>query len=484
MAIVFANSCSQSDVQAAHNASSENGIVIIPPGTATWGTGDSYLTFTKKLKFIGAGVASTIITIATNSRTYFNGTVICTAPCWFTGLRFNQLGGNDNSVFTFNAGSDGWRVSGCLYDDGFTGVNGVDPWNVGYEYLFCRYSGNSWTTASTYGSANMVVMEGNTVNGAGYTDFNGGARGCVRFNTFTGPQKVDSHGYASNNNPHESCRHLEVYHNTWTNGGGNYSSLEARGGGLIAFNNTAVNSITGWTMRDYGVTTSSSNFGGYQTPNNYPLHGQIGTGQMVSIPVTSLTNYRHCVINDPGDTVWASIGAGGSTAGTRFTATGPGTGTGTVWITPAATEPAYVFSNLRNGVAWPINVTDPVAGAETLYNSQSGIPSFDGTDIIQSNRDFFASTGLAANTGVTVGDFASMGSAPVTNKFGYWVTDRGSWRDGYANTSGELWVSNGTSYSLAYTPLVYPYPYVDTFISSIPRTYASVRQSRGGRARS
>jgi hypothetical protein len=47
-----------------------------------------------------------------------------------------------------------------------------------------------------------------------------------------------------------------------------------------------------------------------------------------------------------------------------------------------------------------------------------------------------------------------------------------------------LWVSNGTSYSLAYTPLVYPYPYVDTFISSIPRTYASVRQSRGGRARS
>src|SRR5688572_12061798 len=192
MAVLFASSCSQADVQAAADAASPLSIIMVPAGTATWGASESYIAVSKKLKFVGAGAGNTVITISPTAGRYANTTVRCSAAAWFTGFSFVQTGDDDTSLFSFTA--NGWRVSNCHYDDGYTS----GAWNAGYfiyatayglldhctldvaygqnEYLFTRGPTDSWQTASGYGTTNMVVMEDCTVTGSGYTDFNSNAR--------------------------------------------------------------------------------------------------------------------------------------------------------------------------------------------------------------------------------------------------------------------------------------------------------------------
>lgn len=105
--------------------------------------------------------------------------------------------------------------------------------------------------------------------------------------------------------------------------------------------------------------------------------------------------------------------------------------------------------------------------ALTQWQRQQGSSSatFTDRDIIQSNRDFYASAGFDTNTGVTVGTAAQMALATPTLNYGFWVTDEGSWNTendtpgtpGYQKGQGQLYVGNGATWDLAYTPYVYPY---------------------------
>lgn len=336
------------------------------------------------------------------------------------------------------------------------------------------------------GTANAVYGENNNYNVQGYTDLNSGARGVVRFSTIsptTGNYiKMDGHGYYTNNNPRQGVRHQEYYHLTWTASFGSNLGFDIRGGGGMVFGNRAVNAPA-FYLHDYGYLTTLGHWGVYQTPLNYPLFNQIGTGQWVEIDVEDLVAYQRCQISFIGDTDYTAIGGpaspstSGSSANSQFTATGPGTGTGRVYICPAA-EPMYLWDNIKNTATTPAvwtRTSEAIPnGARDLYRTQTGNPiiTFTQSDIIQANRDFFASAGFdAGGTGVTSGLFADIGSAVGKTGQGYWATDMGTWNTendqvgtpGYQKGQGQLYVSNGTTWDLYYEPYTYPHPLQGSF---------------------
>ncbi len=501
----------------------------IVPGTYTWGTGGVGVFVSKAVRLVGTGVT---VNIAADAPQYSNGGALnINGGGSVSGITFTQpaIASKNTAINCITVG--GWRVTGVTYN-GSTSVSGPnsDPGYFVYastyglidtctlnctlgtdEPVVTRGPVGSWLTANSIGTANSVYMEDCIWNGTGYTDFNSNGRGTVRFNTMneTG-KKIDSHGYSTNTPPY-GVRQTEAYNNTFTGTSGGYLAFEIRGGLPILFNNTSANSSAGFELIDYGYLGASTTWGISQTPLNYPLFFQIGTGTMVTINATALVNYQRCQIASAGTTDYTLIGSPNNTVGTQFTASGPGTGSGTVLITPA-TEPGYVFGNTRVGSVWPITNGTPGPEAIATYRDETGNPSatFTGADIILSNRNYYADAGAAANTGVTKGAFGSIGTAVGKTGQGYWATDVGSWNVKFTGTiaasslannywceittkgntdwqaigapagadvgtqfkatgagsgtgfakpaQGRLYVSNGATWDLYYTPYTYPHP--------------------------
>jgi hypothetical protein len=202
----------------------------------------------------------------------------------------------------------------------------------------------------------------------------------VRYCTVTGTTKIDGHGLASNTPP-RGVRQMEVYGNRWTAVSNFWQAIEIRGGTGMVFDNTAAGTATGawFYLTDYGYLGVWANFNStYQTPGNYPIKDQIGVGM------------------DPK--------ASGS-------------------------EPYYVWNNVQSGAPWVRSIKTPAAGAITLHGS-----IFTERDMVQANRDFFASSGFDGTytfdgtQGMGRGTKAEMQAiVPTKNKVGFWVTDEGTW---------------------------------------------------------
>jgi len=306
-------------------------------------------------------------------------------------------------------------VSGANYFMDFEGVTRalvesctINTVDGSEEPVFARGPTNSWQTASTLGTANALYFENCTFTGAGYVcDINANGRAVFRFCTITGAQKIDGHGLTTNT-PARSVRHMEIYGNNWTTTASNWIAIEVRGGTAMIFKNTAPSSgnIPRFFLSDYayqgGPYANYSNV--LQTPALYPLPDQIGVGI------------------DPK---------------------------------AAASEPAYVWSNLQNGTTWTRTLHTATSAEATAYGS-----AFDDSDVIKPNRDFFADAGFSTSTGVQVGTKATMlASSPSVVGQGWWVTDEASWNTTLpANTSGQLYAWSGSAWVLKYTPYTYPHP--------------------------
>jgi hypothetical protein len=152
----------------------------------------------------------------------------------------------------------------------------------------------------------------------------------------------------------------------------------------------------------------------------------------------------------------------------------------TIGSTTAANQKSMVIDSqgLRKSIAansgptiacnaytnWQQQTNDP----NNTFNIASYVPGTANT-VILANRDIFAQTSRQWGTGtrgnydgtqgVNYGPTAAMNSfAPTQKGVGWWVTDQGSWNTYLpANTSGELYIWNGSSWVLSYTPYQYPY---------------------------
>ncbi|HET7535898.1 MAG TPA: hypothetical protein VFJ90_05550 [Candidatus Didemnitutus sp.] len=410
----------QSDVAAAISNASPGDTVNIPAGTFTWGATGA-LSVNKAITLSGAGQTATTIPLATTGPTYGNGTISIEAAATVKSFGVNQSGTANTTVFSAVV-ADGWRITDILYNSGavrgyfvfaetyglidsctINGGGGTD------ELIFARGHTDSWQTPSSMGTGNAIFIEDCTFNNDGYVcDMNSNARGVIRFCTINGNMKVDGHGVASNT-PARSVRHMEVYDNDWKIGpGAYYTAMEIRGGTGMIFDNVADNaSSSHWFfLTDYGYLNIWPNFNNlYQTPANYPIKDQIGVGM------------------DPK---------------------------------AAASEPMYVFNNLKAGSLWLRELKDVPAAASTAYGS-----TFYETDLIAADRDFFwqTSTSFNGSSGVGRGTKSQMQAITPTKKgVGYWVTNEGEWNSLQSGFDGQLYVWSGSAWVLKYTPYTYPHP--------------------------
>ena len=84
--------------------------------------------------------------------------------------------------------------------------------------------------------------------------------------------------------------------------------------------------------------SAATNWGIFQTPLNYPLWEQIGTGQLTEINATALVAYQRYQIVTQGTTDFLTNGALSNNVGTQATALGAGTGTN---LGPLINTPTY-----------------------------------------------------------------------------------------------------------------------------------------------
>lgn len=481
---------------------SVSGEVVEVNADATWGIGGTYITVKAGVTLRGQGSGTTTITQASSftQNSYGQGLIRLNSNSKVEGLEITgALSGFTTAFSIVLTTSRDWWVDDVVitptagkiilfYNNFATSQTGTTECRGLFsnceitnltttESIYSRGLLDAWDSASGVGDENAIYIEDCVFNGPGYVcDANANAKIVVRNTTINGSMKIDGHGLYSNT-PYQSCRRIEAYWNTFTYGGTGWSAFELRGGTNYIFLNTAVTTSAAFSLREYGIlgNVSTQFYNTYQTPSNYPIGYQIGTGARTTINATAIVQYqmvRILTLNDGiggANTDFTLIGSPNNTIGTQFLANGvTPTGTGTVTTTPA-TEPAYVFGNTVNGNPWARTVDTPHAGAISLYRTQTGNPSAtfnENTGIIQSNRDVFSTAGFGSATGCTIGTAAQMAVATPTEKHGFWVTDEGSWNSqnnsvgtpGYQKGQGRLYIGNGSSWVLSYTPLTYPHP--------------------------
>ena len=414
--------------------------IQLPAGEATWGDptrfnrGIIYVILPITIRGQGD---STVIRLHDGGAVYTSGVLSIWSAATVADLKIigaptrpvtaiTSYGYNNTAAGGINY-TGGFRVTNVTYDSGvgagyFVYFGDSITWGLidncrligrvgNAELIFGRGPTNAWQTSSTIGTANNIFVEDCNFSGSGYVnDANSNARMVVRYNTITGPIKVDGHGLATNT-PARSYRNMEVYGNTWTSTAQAWAAIEIRGGTAMVFNNQSA--VTAWFfLTEYGTFGPLPNFGNVtQTPVNYPIKDQVGVGQDPKV---------------------------------------------------AASEPAYLWNNRAAGVVWPRQLKAmPQAGID-LYRTQTGNPTATYTerDIIRANRDFFAEAGFDDAAGVSTGTKAQMlASTPSLRNVGWWVTDEGEWNStNGATPDGQLYTWDGTQWGLKYKPYPYPHP--------------------------
>lgn len=296
-AIISAASCSQADVRSAIASAAPGDMVKIPAGACTWGLSSATITVNKAITVQGAGADSTIITIDGSGSMYGEGAVVISAAATVGGFTI-QTPTSGSCRAAFSAASNGFRITNVKYLARMANVGYFV--NVGNAYglidncyvqggdgtdelIFTRGPDDSWQTADSFGGADNVFIENNTFTGFGYvTDINSNGRAVVRYNTISGPMKIDGHGIETNT-PARSFRQMEIYNNRWTDTKDEFwRAIEIRGGTVRIFNNVIDN--TGgsvWVLLHQYA--SESPYPGYfnnacQCPSAYPIKDQVGLG--------------------------------------------------------------------------------------------------------------------------------------------------------------------------------------------------------------
>ncbi len=436
--------------------------INLPAGTFTYGGGGQYVSISKPVIVMGAGSASTVINISSGTPTWSaGGAVNITSNATFGGVEMIQPGtGNTTAVIA--TGTSGWRLTDIKYTSAatrgyflYTSTFGlidhcyIDGGGGNDEWIFVRGPSDAWLTDPTLGTVSAVYLEDNTLYDQGYFDINANGKLVARFNTVTpiGQIKYDLHGYATNGG--QSGRTLEAYANYWTTSSG-VANWEYRGGGGVAFANTTAGGQA-FYLEDYGYQANNTAWGCYQTPSNYPLFQQVGSGKMTSIPVTSIAAYQRVQVNSTGTTTnWSLIGAPSAApaSGVQFTATGPGTGDGTAYIAPI-TEPMYLWGNRQSSgaAAWARGIKN--LGTASSFNTNVVGYSIGATTINLTSRN----TAGSGNGQIGVGDAVLFANHSTR----YLVTS------GLANgaTTGTITISPGLTSALVGSVIMTSGPLVD-----------------------
>jgi hypothetical protein len=400
---------------------------------------------------------------------------------------------------TWIQANNGDQSSWMIRADNFFGVidhNTVAaPWlaNINHSsYLGVgAYGDNSWYSPDSFGTANAMYFENNTLNGSGGVGSvaqdcdiaapNGAIGGCrvvVRFNTFnsTGYGMTYTHGTDSDDRP-RGGRQFETYGNTATctnTSQGCQGGSVLRSGVVLQFGNTFITNSGSWwnnyvslntyrtwagfspwgycdgqdgwdkndgTVYASGTFTAVSTSGGTLTvtdsSKNWSANQWVNSGDPYSIVDLSTTseswNPGYEITSSGTNTVSASY------YGDDYYNGPPTFNVGDSYQILRASvcmdQPSRSGGSLLSGATpsstgWTGENLDPAY--EWLDVTQSGSAVLHGafstdTAKLMANRDFYA--GTSSFTGASGVGSGTLASRPssCTTGVAYWATDQGSW---------------------------------------------------------
>ena len=531
--------------------------IIIPAGTCTWGSNsssDTPLSINAGITLQGQGVSSTVIN-DNNSKGNSNcagaSPVISinstsTAPLRITGFTINGQASNPNACngghISINGGSHALRIDhlaiqnmvvvgirsygdiwGVIDHNTFSGTHkqGVVV-NASYWGNVGNYGDNSWAQPDSMGTAAALFIEDNTFTdpqavSAGAFDCEAGGRFVFRHNqaAWAGLHGNDSSGRI------RSCRHFEVYDNTFTSvgnaggGGQAYTGFFIRGGtGMIfrnAWNDNGSNTYNPsnlyevisyrdtdgygpwgpngtrgscdgssvWDAND-GKTFASGTANASSSTDHLVANGSPGwtTNQWVGYSVhnssESPNQWGSVIIANDANSITTHASLQGTAphnwasgdsfqilhASSCFDQVGHGQG-------------AYISSGTSSSLPTPVG---PIHSAlDPLYNwlnTQNGAVSTTGLHNSEDygqgslghilfNREIYEyTTSFDGTSGVGSGPIAGR-PATCTTGVAYWATDQGNWNQSGSGGQGVLYKCTTTNnWSSAYTPYTYPHPLV------------------------
>ena len=304
--IIEAESCSQEDVQAAIDLTTDGDTVKVPAGTGVWDQavtigkqltwGDNPTFESKEVILQGAGIGNTTII----SSVGYGGTLLVVIgiegkPIRITGFTFKGMKRGSTTWPAISLRAPIWRIDHCKFD-----ASDADPWTQGrglmvsgqglidhcnfidcYQSIAVFGKGDaSWNRALSPGTSDAVYIENCTIDNTkifdGALDAYGGARYVFRYNTIIN-EIVGHHGRDSGG--YRSPLWFEYYHNTfectvdriWV-------AANFRGGTGVMFNNDWTGNYGGNIRVVYYCAIPNNPSCGWETCTTYPCMDQTGRG--------------------------------------------------------------------------------------------------------------------------------------------------------------------------------------------------------------
>lgn len=415
-------------------------------------TGLTTANSTAKVELLNFGTTNTSTTIIATVTVV--GTCTTSAP-YCPSVRI------DNITLTANEWTAALAGGGFAFDNVFGVVdhNSMSESPSGAEFLtqdnfdawqgVGAYGDNSFASADTFGTAQSLFIENNSVSGVRLTENDvspgnsvGGARWVCRFNTLTnmsGDGLCGAHGTAWGGR-FRGERQQEVYYNT----------------------------VSGSSCNAIDAVLSGT---GYFLSNTYTGSGGSGCNTSVSVDIArfimSGTPWNNCDGTQPWDqSPWSSTTQ-------CLDQPGRGQGAGLENATPVLVS-APGTPCTTAGQCWPNPALDPIYEAgETI---SGGTPGFgwvavasDGSQTrILANRDYYAQVSASAQSSATSPFNGSSGTGygtlanrptTCTPSVGYWATDTGTWNTYNSSQEGTLYICTSTNtWTARYTPYTYPHP--------------------------
>ncbi len=303
--MIFASSCSESDVVLAINSSEKGDIVVLPEGVCTW---SDNISISNSITVTGSGNNETVII---NNYDSNNGSTLSISgnsggPVRITNIKFVKGTGTsravgasnkynhelDNLYFeNFGTAVQLYHVelsTGAVFHNN-TLVTNASNAEIIHIWGDQSAENSAWENPSKLGTHSMWFIEDNTFSKTSFGNVSGyavgmfyGSRVVIRHNSIEGMYIFDAHeGNYGGVSGRRGAREWEVYNNDWVVNSGDAIDkiIQPRAGSGVIYNNVLTKIGIGPSILHLLAWKPYSPLYGCAKNCDYPAYDQIGRGK-------------------------------------------------------------------------------------------------------------------------------------------------------------------------------------------------------------